>query len=55
MYPHVKGQTELVVEGLATLVTFVPHVPVVSPQTVVLPAPEPVALTTHGAGVQLRP
>ena len=31
----------------------VPHVPAVPPQTVVDAAPEPVALPTHGAGVQL--
>ena len=31
----------------------VPHVPAVPPQTVVDATPEPVALPTHGAGVQL--
>ena len=53
MYPLMKAKSEGRVEGFATLLTGVSHVPAVSPQTVVKPTPKPVASPTHRAGVEL--
>ena len=53
VYPHVKAKSEGGIESFATSLTGVSHVSAVAPQTVVKPAPEPVALPAHRAGVEL--